>query len=230
MAINSINIDNINFEKATFEAVRDRLALVLATNFPVFKQYFENKLAEEQAKTEPDPEKIANWELSISCVPDKVYLERFAAIGTSEDRYINVTFASNPLAEENAVISQSDVALFFIEATANARAYNGNSGDERAAIKLHRLLAIAMDILRHGDNMTLQFERKEGVILTPANIRNFVIGQPNQTMQSVPMISGRFDYSVKINECSSLDPGKIYDGFDIQNDGNGLYYQVPESI
>ena len=46
----------------------------------------------EQAKTEPDPEKIANWELSISCVPDKVYLERFAAIGTSEDRYINVTF------------------------------------------------------------------------------------------------------------------------------------------
>jgi len=230
MAIDGINIDNVNFEKATFESVRDRLALVLTVNFPVFKQYFEDKLAEEQAKPSPDTEKIANWQLSIDCIPDKVYLERYTAVGVNEDRYINVTFVSNPLSDENAIISQSDNALFFVESTANARAADGKTGDERASVKLHRLLAIAMDILRHGDNVTLQFPRSDGVILSTPNIRNFIVGQPNQTMQSLPMISGRFEYSVKINECSSYDQGVAIEGFDIKNDGNGLFYNVPESI
>jgi hypothetical protein len=84
--------------------------------------------------------------------------------------------------------------------------------------------------LRHGDNLTLQFPRVECVILSTPNIRNFIVGQPNQTMQSVPMISGRFEYSVKINECSGLTGGVAIEGFDIQNNENGLFYQVPESI
>ena len=86
-----------------------------------------------------------------------------------------------------------------------------------------------MDILRHGDNITLQFDRKDGVILSTPNIRNFIVGQPNETKQSVPVISGRFEYSVKINECSSLSVDEEIEGFDIENNSNGLHYKVPES-
>ena len=229
MAISTINIDSVNFEKATFEAVRDRLALVLASNFPIFKTYFEAKKIEEEQKTEPNQALIDNWQLSIDSIPDEVYLERFTPVGSNEDRFINVTFVSNPLSDENSLISQSDTAVYFIESTANARQLGDDSGDKRASLKLHRLLAISMDMLRHGDNLTLQFPRKDGVILSAPNIRNFIVGQPNQTMQSVPVISGRFEYSVKINECSSLSVGEEVEGFDVENNSNGLFYKVPES-
>ena len=229
MAISSVNIDSINFEKATFEAVRDRLALVLVVNFPIFKQYFEAKKVEEEAKPTPDQALIDNWQLSIDSIPDKVYIERFTAVGSDEDRYLNVTFVSNPFSDENSVISQSDSAVFFIESTANARFSGDDSGDKRATLKIHRLLAISMDILRHGDNITLQFDRKDGVILSTPNIRNFIVGQPNEPKQSVPVISGRFEYSVKIDECSWLTVGEEIEGFDIENNSNGLHYKVPES-
>lgn len=141
---------------SNFELIRSKIASILADELAHQKTLNTDELAIELAKPSPDAALVEFYELNISCIPDKVWEERFFRTQQEEMPLVNVILLNVPLNEGSSNTGQVGENKYQIEVYQHAKSKSGNDGDVLATLKLHRLLAIIRAILMDRNYIALE--------------------------------------------------------------------------
>jgi len=214
---------------ANYELIRSKIASILADELA--NQLTLNKAARtlELAEVTPDAELIALYDLNISCIPSKVFEERFIRPNPDEYPLINVVFTGNPLNEGTSNTVQYGVNKFQIEFYQDAKSQDDNDGDMLASIKLHRIMAICRQILMSREYVQLDL----GSIIGYRIVNDQIIGQPNTGADNANnSIFGKFDLLVKSGEeVNDLDGVQLLESgttMQINSSELGYYWEINE--
>jgi len=172
-----------------FEKIRDRIALILFTEFE--NQYF---LSYDNDLNLP------------------VWVERTLAFDHTEAPAINVSLASGNFDNKDQR-AEDGTYLYNIDVYTKAKSIEGadiNGGDQRATIKLHRLLGMCRAILEHPDYFRLLFPPPS---ISNVKVVSLAFADPGkQDAENVMM--GRLVFSVRVPETVELKVANLIDGYD----------------
>lgn len=215
---------------ANYEIIRDRISYILAIELANQKALNVAELALEQAKPTPNQDLIDLYELNISCIPGKVWLERFLRPQPSEYPMVNVVFTGAPLNEGSSHTLQNGVDRYIIECYQDAKSSENRKGDELASLKLHRVLAICRAILMDRNYVRLGFNSAP-YIVGSREVRDLMIAQPvSGAENSHHAIYGKIDLLVKTTEVvpdlTGVDLNISYTEMKIYDSDLGYYFQV----
>lgn len=180
-----------------FEQIRSKIASILADELSNQLSLNQAELIVEQAKPSPDQSLIDFYNLNISCIPDRVWEERYYRPQPEEMPLINVVLLNVPLNEGTSHESQIGENKYQIEAYQSAKCNEDDNGDVLATLKLHRLLAITRLILMDRNYVDLELPGLVGRRQT----QDIMIGLPNIGADNAnSIIFGKIDLLVKVTE------------------------------
>lgn len=217
---------------ANYELIRSRIGYILADELANQKALNEAELIIEQAKPVPDQDLIDLYELNISCIPDKVWEERFIKPQPADYPMVNVVFTGAPLNEGTSHSQQIGTDKYVIECYTDAKSEDEKKGDELASLKLHRLLAICRSILMNRVYVRLGFNSVPYIVGSRI-VGDIMIAQPTDGADNAKSsIYGKLDLLVKTNEIvNDLDTTPLnisYTNMKIYDSELGYYWQVGE--
>lgn len=170
----------------SFEIVRDRIGRILA-------------------------EELANqFVLSPATVFDsQVWIERSLQYDKSElfDKVqVNVCLGEGTYGNQDQTQTEGTYK-YYIDVYVNAKSRDGERADERAMIKLHRMLGVCRGILENSKYKTLGFTTPPGFIGN-RHYEQLQIQNPNQKKHDGDSsLMGRLTFSVKVRETNGLSLG-----------------------
>ena len=213
-----------------FEQIRSKIASILADELSNQLSLNQAELIVEEAKQTPSQSLIDFYNLNISCIPDKVWEERFYRPQPEEMPLINVVLLNVPLNEGTSHESQIGENKYQIEVYQSAKCNEDDNGDVLATLKLHRLLAIIRLILMNKNYIDLELPGSVGRRQT----QDIIIGLPNIGADNAnSMIFGKIDLLVKATEAiTDLDgvpleiSGTTMKIFDSEK---GYYWEIDNS-
>ena len=215
---------------SNFEQIRSKIASILADELGNQLALNRTSLDIEENRPSPNQDLIDFYELNISCIPDRVYEERFFRPQPAEMPLINVVLLNVPLNEGTSHASQIGENKYQIEIYQSAKSTENEGGDTLATIKLHRLLAIVRSILMDRNYIDLGLTS----IVGRRQVQDISIGLPNIGADNAnSMIFGKMDLLVKSTEAITDLEGvplqisntnmKIYDS------DKGYYWEIDNS-
>jgi len=182
---------------ANYELIRSKIASILADELTVQLALNIAARTAELLKPTPDTALIALYDLNISCIPSKVYEERFIRPNPDEYPLINVVLTNVPLNDGTSNTVQYGVDKYQIEFYQDSKSNATKDGDVLATIKLHRIMAICRQILMNREYIQLDL----GNLIGYRIVQDLMIGQPNTGGDnSHHAIFGKFDLMVKVGE------------------------------
>ena len=224
-------MSKINYILGTdnFELIRSRIAQILLIELTEQKALNIAALAIEITKPTPDPLLIAEYELNISCIPDKVWEERFIRPTPQDYPMLNVVFTNAPLNEAISHSTQIGEDKFQVEAYTDSDSKEKGNGDVLATFKLHRLLAICRKILMDRNYVKLEFEVEN--FIGYRKVEDIVIAQPQTGADNAKhSIYGKLDLLVKcgeyINDLSGIPFAGTDTTYRIFDTEKGYFWQV----
>lgn len=212
---------------ANFELIRSKIASILADELSAQLALNTAARTAELAKETPDAALVALYDLNISCIPSKVYEERFIRPTPSEYPLINVVMTNVPLNEGTSNTVQYGVDKYQIEFYQNSKSNVSNDGDVRASIKLHRIMAICRSILMNREYDQLDL----GTMIGYRIVQDIMIGQPNTGADNADhAIFGKFDLMVKAGEeVNNLEGDELLESgttMKIYDSDLGYYWEI----
>lgn len=207
---------NYIIEQSNIELVRSQVAFILA-----------DEIANQVALIGSTP--TQDQQLTLDSIPkdNRVHEERF--IKPSEELYnlLNVTILNNPLNHRTGFAQQEGDATINIEVYSRGEHLVNTDGDQRAAIKLHRLLSLCRHILMSPHYVRLGLATG---IVGKREVTNIEIFQPDEGMVAGYVITGNFSLMVRVHESqqeisgvpltSSQTTHRLYDT------NEGYFYEI----
>jgi len=185
---------------ANFELIRSKIASILATELTAQLALNVAARTAELLKETPDTALVALYDLNISCIPSKVYEEKFIRPNPNDYPLINVVLTNVPLNDGTSNTVQYGVNKYQIEFYQDSKSQSANDGDVLATIKLHRIMAICRQILMYREYDQLDL----GTMIGYRIVQDMMIAQPNTGADnSHHAIFGKFDLMVKVGEVVS---------------------------
>ena len=213
--------------KSMFEVVTTQIAMILALELAN-----QRVLLTAAILTETDLEKKAEMELSLSCIPTKVYEERFHKPGVEELPFVNVMFTRSPLNDLITNSTQGGDVQYTVESWQNAKSSESlGQGDSLSIKKLKRFLGTCNTIIMDHAYINLGFENPA---IGYRQCNELVVGQPDTGGDdSNNSTYGKFDITVKMSEAIPDTANLPLVGSDtninINSTGNGYYWEVTYS-
>jgi hypothetical protein len=164
----------------SYEIVRDRIGRILA-----------EEITNQYALTKDKDLKVNNW------------IERFIPFDNKELPSVNVSLAEGMYGQPgmwNTAIQADGLYRYYIDCYVNAVSKDGEGGDSKAIVKLHRLMGVCRSIIMDARYVRLGFKAPPGFVAS-RHIESIQIKDPNpkeNDMQSTVM--GRIVLSVKLPE------------------------------
>lgn len=206
-----------------YEVVTSQIAQILALELAN-----QRVLLADAIDDETDPDKLAEYELSLSCIPTKVYEERFLHPGVSELPFVNVMFTKSPLNDLITHSTQGGNVVYVVEIWQNAATKGTDRGDSLSIKKTKRLAGICNKILSDKSYVGLGFPDP---CIGYRQVNDIVIGQPDTGGKDANNSTfGKLSVEVKLSENIPEKANLLLEGSDTQinlnNSSNGYYWEV----
>lgn len=160
----------------SFEIVRDRIGRILADEL----------LHQFQLSGNPDLN-VKNW------------IERWLQYDVKELPSVNVMLADGSYGGQT-VIQSDGTYRYYIDCHVKAKSSENDPGDQKAMIKLHRLLGVCRSILSDARYKTLGFSTPPGFIMS-RQVESIQISNPNhKEHDATSSVMGRLVFAVKVPE------------------------------
>lgn len=171
-----------------FEIVRDRVGRILADEF------------DNQFQITYDP-----------ALRVQVWIERFLQFDKTELPSICIGLVEGSFDGQDA-LQHNGTYRIYIDAYVNAKSSDKDPGDQKAMIKLHRLLGVARAIIMDPRYITLGFAVRPGFIMN-RHFETIQIESPRQKEHDAgSSVMGRLVLSVKVPEITAtIQPVNIKD-------------------
>jgi hypothetical protein len=193
--------------ESNFEQVRRAVAVILAYEIANQKNLINNQLL-----IETDPEIINSLEFQLSCLPNKVYEERFLNPVEDEIPILNISIVSNSLDEVKSATKEQGILNILIEGWQSAETDETNRGDTLATQKLHRMLWVVNAIIQNPIYYKLGLVDN---IIGWRQTSNMRFGRPTWGADNFNNdIYGQLDLNVKIMEIHDNRQLELIDGID----------------
>jgi uncharacterized protein (TIGR02145 family) len=188
----------------TFELVRSRIAQVLATELANQKVLLNTAINDP----ETDPSLLPIYQLSYDSIPNEVWEERFIRPTEVILPFLNVVYVESEF-DRTSNSNQNGDAKFMIEVWQSSPSTDEYNGDQRASLKLSRLLAICRQIIKDRHYLGLGLQRSIVGYINPKSIR---IAQPDSGADNAAnMIYGNIHLTAKMDEVVNGIPGELLD-------------------
>lgn len=214
---------------SNFEVVRDKIAEILAIELSNQKSLNELALINEELKPNPDQLLIDLYKMNISCIPNKIFLEKMERLNPIDFPYINVVLINVPLDESTSQEYQIGINRYQVQFYQTANNTENESGDTLSTKKLHRLQAISRAILMDKNYTQLDLDIKFGV----GSVRvEEIITSPIEEGSDTSGFEtvGKFDVLVKITETVNDLTGVLLEisstNFKINESEKGYYFEI----
>ena len=191
-----------------FELVRSKIASILATELANQAVLISTKIALGGLS----PEEEYSLNLSLECIPSKVYEERNVKVSPVDLPFLNVILANVPLNDLVPESTQNGTNRYAVESWHGSLDSDSERGDLRASKKLQRLLGMCRSILMDKNYRLLDFDFG---IVGDRVCTEIAISQPNPTTESSENeIYGRFFVDVLVHEEVKDLSGTALEGID----------------
>jgi len=168
---------NTVIPQQNFELIRDRIAVILATE--VANQF------------------VLSSNSEIDC---DVWLERTNPFDKIENPVINVSLASDTFDLKNAGTDVRSTAVFNIDCFTSSKTNSGENGDQKAMFKLHRIVGMCRAILEDQAFVTLNFTPP---FISRTSVDSINIANPDR-LDATNQTMGRLAFTVVFHEGTPL--------------------------
>lgn len=169
-----------------FELIRDRIGVILADELPV------------QADLKYDTDLDAT-----------VYAERFIPFDKTELPAVNVSLARGLISGQTTIRSDG-THTYYIDVHTSAKSDDGSNGDQKAMLRLHKMLGVCRAILEDARYLTLGFQKP---FIMNRHVEEIGIAEPDRS-DATSAVMGRIILSVKATETINLVIPNLIAGYE----------------
>lgn len=205
-----------------FEIIRSRIASILSDEIAN-----QRVLIQAAIDLNPPASELEELNFALSCLPTKVYEQRFIKPQQNEKIVLNVYLNRDSLDQLTANESQQGDTIYVVDAYFGSNSTFDANGDVLSSTKLQRLMAVCRTIIMDARYRTLGFDFELGII-SHRSVRNLRVTMPDdQEYNGTNLIRGVIDVNVSIVEDGNIIEGTELAAMDTEvklSDDKGFYF------